>query len=220
MTEVESALRDEELGEIAIFPLPSVVFFPDTELPLHLFEPRYRAMAEDCVENGNGLIAVALLRPGYEADYEGRPAVHAVAGIGRVTAHRRNPDGTHDILLKGLGRVRIDELPGSERPYRLARATRLGTQNGELSRSALAPLLSCVSRVASVVRERHPDFEVGFGPSDEVATIIDRIADRFVSETPRRQQVLETTDLRTRLDLVTDSVGDLLALIGAREEPS
>ena len=71
-----------------------------------------------------------------------------------------------------------------------------------------------------MVRERHPDFEVGFGIDDDVATIIDRIADRFVSEPPRRQEVLEALDLRERLEKVTDAVGDLLALIGAREEPS
>ena len=165
-------------------------------------------------------MVVSLLRPGYEAEYEGRPAIHTLSGIGRVTAHRRNRDGTHDILLEGLGRVHVDELPADARPYRVARATRAKTLHGELPRHELAPLLSCVSRVASVVRERHPDFEVGFGIDDDVATIIDRIADRFVSEPPRRQEVLEALDLRERLEKVTDAVGDLLALIGAREEPS
>ena len=213
-------LTAEELEEVALFPLPSAVFFPDTELPLHLFEQRYRSMAEDRIVNGDGVIAIALLRPGYEADYDGRPAVHSVAGIGRVIAHRKNDNGTHDILLRGMGRVRLEELPADERPYRLARATPLRTTNTELSRSVLAPLLSCTSRIAAVVRERHPDFEVGFAANDDIATIVDRIADRFVSEPPRRQRILEAMDLEERLELVTDAVGDLLALIGARQEPS
>ena len=214
------SLSPDDLEDVALFPLPSAVFFPGTELPLHLFEPRYRAMAEDRVIDGNGLIAIALLRPGYEADYGGRPAVHTVAGIGRVSAHRRNANGTHDILLRGLGRVRLEERPAEGRPYRLARATPLRTTNTELSRSVLAPLLSCTSRIAAVVRERHPSFEVGFAPDDDIATIVDRIADRFVSEPPRRQRILEAIDLEERLELVTDAVGDLLALIGARQQPS
>jgi len=216
----ERTLSAEELEEVAIFPLPSAVFFPDTELPLHLFEERYRRMAEDRVVNGNGLIAIALLRPGYEAEYDGRPAIHTVAGIGRVIGHRKHPEGTHDIVLRGLARVRLDEKPKGDEPYRLAKATFLRTTNTELPRSVLAPLLSCTSRIAAVVRERHPDFEVGFGANDDIATIVDRIADRFVSEPPRRQRILEAADLAERLDLVTDAVGDLLALIGARQEPS
>jgi Lon protease-like protein len=219
MTDVPS-LSPAELEEVSVFPLPSTVFFPDTDLPLHLFEERYRAMAEDRITHGNGVIAIALLRPGYEAEYDGRPAIHTVAGIGRVIAHRKNQSGTHDIVLRGLGRVRLDELPMGDRPYRLAKATPLRTTNTELSRSVLAPLLSCTSRIAAVVRERHPDFEVGFDANDDIATIVDRIADRFVSEPPRRQRILEAIDLEERLELVTDAVGDLLALIGAREEPS
>lgn len=214
------SLTPGELAEVAVFPLPSAVFFPDTDLPLHLFEPRYRAMAEERIVNGDGVIAIALLRPGYEADYDGRPAIHAIAGVGRVIAHRQNDNGTHDIVLRGMCRARLEELPGDERPYRLARAMPLRTTNTELPRSVLAPLLSCTSRIASVVRERHPEFEVGFGADDDIATIVDRIADRFVSEPPRRQRILEAVDLEERLALVTDAVGDLLALIGARQEPS
>ena len=220
MNEEDIALTPEELAEVAVFPLPSVVLFPDTDLPLHLFEERYRTMAEERIEKGNGVIAVALLRPGYEAEYHGNPAIHPVAGVGRVIAHRRNDDGTHDIVLRGAGRVRLEELPAGDRPYRLAHATPLWTKNTELSRSRLAPLLSCTSRIAAVVRERHPDFEVGFSPDDDMATIVDRVADRFVSELPRRQRILEAEDLGERLALVTDAVGDLLALIGAREQPS
>ncbi|MFQ5804508.1 MAG: LON peptidase substrate-binding domain-containing protein [Candidatus Methylomirabilales bacterium] len=48
--------------EIAIFPLPNVVFFPHTLLPLHIFEPRYRQMLADCLA-GERRLAMALLRP-------------------------------------------------------------------------------------------------------------------------------------------------------------
>ena len=63
------------LQDLAVFPLPRVVFFPGTYLPLHIFEPRYRALMRDCITSGRMAMAVTLLKPGYEANYAGRPAV-------------------------------------------------------------------------------------------------------------------------------------------------
>ena len=108
--------------EIAIFPLPNVVFFPHTLLPLHIFEPRYRQMLADCLA-GERRLAMALLRPGWEADYDGRPPVHSVAGAGEILGSAMPPDGRSNIVLRGLGRTMIeDELP-SPKPYRIARAS-------------------------------------------------------------------------------------------------
>ena len=45
-------LSAEELARLPVFPLPRVVFFPGTALPLHLFEPRYTEMIEDCLDSG------------------------------------------------------------------------------------------------------------------------------------------------------------------------
>src|SRR5690606_21229592 len=86
-------LREDELAALPIFPLPSVVLFPGSVLPLHVFEPRYRAMMEDCVSRGPRAMAVALLRPGWERDYEGRPPVYEIAGAGRIVEWARRPDG-------------------------------------------------------------------------------------------------------------------------------
>ena len=61
---------------IPIFPLPDVVLFPDVSLPLMIFEPRYRAMIADALK-GDRIIGMVLLRPGFEADYAGRPPIFA-----------------------------------------------------------------------------------------------------------------------------------------------
>jgi uncharacterized protein len=58
---------------IPIFPLPNVVLFPNVFLPLHIFELRYRAMVTDALA-GDRIIGMALLRPGFEVEYEGTPA--------------------------------------------------------------------------------------------------------------------------------------------------
>lgn len=212
-------LTEDELRELPVFPLPRIVFFPGSTLPLHLFEPRYRAMIEHCITKGPRAIAIALLEPGYEATYEGRPAIRTLAGVGRIVAHEAREDGTHDVLLHGLHRVSLEELPDPSRPFRVARATLLESR-GEVARDDLQALLACATQVAQVVRQQHPDFELGAGLDDDAERIVDTIADRFVAPPDERQAILEALDLRERVALVTDAVGELLAMLSSRTIPS
>lgn len=103
---------------IPIFPLPNVVLFPNVFLPLHIFEPRYREMVAEALD-GDRLIGMVLLRPGWESDYEGHPPVYPVGCGGVITHHERLPDGRYNIVLRGLEKIRITgEQPG--RSYRVA----------------------------------------------------------------------------------------------------
>lgn len=104
---------------IPIFPLPNVVLFPHVFLPLHIFEPRYRAMVADALE-GDRLIGMVLLRPGWEGRYDGRPPVYPIGCAGVITHHDRLPDGRYNIVLRGLQKFRITG-EDEERPYRVAR---------------------------------------------------------------------------------------------------
>lgn len=107
-------------GSVRLFPLPNVVLFPHVVQPLHIFEPRYRQMTADALA-GDRLIVPALLQPGWEGDYESRPAIHAVVCIGKVISEQRLPDGRFNILLRGLSRARVvEELP-ADKLYRIAR---------------------------------------------------------------------------------------------------
>ena len=107
-------------GTVPVFPLPNLVFFPDALLPLHVFEPRYRALLA-AARAGENLIAVATLLPGWEKDYEGAPAFHPLATVGRILRAHEYEDGRSDILLLGLERVRLEE-EFTDQPFRLARA--------------------------------------------------------------------------------------------------
>jgi Lon protease-like protein len=102
-----------------LFPLPDVVFFPKTLLPLHVYEPRYRTLASEALERDQA-ICTALLRPGWEADYYGSPEVYPVGCIGRIVQHTKLPDGRYNITLQGEGKVRIEEHVRVE-PYRIVR---------------------------------------------------------------------------------------------------
>src|SRR6516225_2120931 len=109
---------------LPLFPLPNVVLFPNVFLPLHIFEPRYREMVADALSTDR-LIAMMLLRPGWERDYEGRPPVYPVGCSGVITHAEKLPDGRFNIVLRGVERVRLLEEERS-RNYRGGLVERLG----------------------------------------------------------------------------------------------
>lgn len=94
------------LASIALFPLPNVVLLPRAVLPLHIFEERYCAMMADVLDTG-GHMAMALLKPGWEKDYYGRPDIEPVVCVGSILSHERVADGTYNLLLQGRTRARI-----------------------------------------------------------------------------------------------------------------
>jgi Lon protease-like protein len=108
-------------GTARLFPLPNLVLFPQVVQGLHIFEPRYRQLMADALATDR-LIALVLLRPGWEEDYDNRPAIEPVACLGRVGWHEKLPDGRYNLRLRGLSRLRVvEELP-TERLYRVARS--------------------------------------------------------------------------------------------------
>lgn len=106
-------------GQVRLFPLPDLVLFPGIVQALHIFESRYREMLEDALE-GDQLITLATLEPGYTADYYSRPAIAGPVCIGRVTNHSQNPDGTYDLVLVGIHRGIVQEEIWPVRAFRRA----------------------------------------------------------------------------------------------------
>jgi Lon protease-like protein len=133
---------------IPLFPLPNVVLFPRVSLPLHVFEPRYKKMVADALA-GPQLIGMTLLRPGWEADYQGRPAIYASGCVGRIEKCDELEHGRYNILLKGLSRFRIVEEHGGE-PYRLATVQLLDEEPGDpvILEEARRELLAAIGRAA------------------------------------------------------------------------
>lgn len=109
----------EEEFLLPIFPLPNLVFFPETRLPLHIFEPRYRLMVQDALE-GSGRIGMILLRPGWEQSYYAAPPVHEIGTVGTIEHSVALPDGRFNMVLNGIVRYRVVESI-AETPYRTAR---------------------------------------------------------------------------------------------------
>ena len=106
---------------IPIFPLPNVVLFPDTYLPLHIFEPRYREMVADASREG-ACIGMALFKQGWESRYYGNPPVFPLGCVGRMTHLQPLRDGRSNLILQGLHRYTIEEEVFDAR-YRKAKIT-------------------------------------------------------------------------------------------------
>lgn len=105
-------------GVAPIFPLPNVVLFPYTALPLRVFEDRYQEMVAQALSEER-LIAMALLKPGWEPDYDDRPEIHEMVCLGRITADERFESGEFNIIVTGIHRaVVVDELE-TDLPYRV-----------------------------------------------------------------------------------------------------
>ncbi|HEY7118873.1 MAG TPA: LON peptidase substrate-binding domain-containing protein [Tepidisphaeraceae bacterium] len=114
---------------VPLFPLPNVVLFPRAVLPLHIFEDRYRKMTADVLRT-HRQIAMALLKPGWEKDYYGRPPIEPVVCVGSILSHERLSDGRYNFLLQGHTRARVvGELDAAE-PYRQARLQSLTESDG------------------------------------------------------------------------------------------
>lgn len=198
---------------LPIFPLPELTFFPHTLLPLHIFEARYRAMVTDCLARDKRM-AVVGLRPGYEAAYDGKPAVYEIAGMGRIVQCERLATGRFNLVLKGESRVRIErELP-ADTLYRMVAATPLadlGEDGPGVTRLAARVTGRCLDILRAVNRPT-ADLEASFAQAAPGA-LCDQIASAVVPEAAVRQALLEELDIERRLERLAGTLDDLYAQI-------
>lgn len=143
---------------VPVFPLPDVVLFPHARVPLHVFEPRYRALVRDALA-GERLLAMALLKPGWERDYHGSPEFHPLACLARVENVRWRDDDCYDLQVLGLARVRLGARV-REHPYRAVRVLPLPeepyTESDPLVQSERRGLIDCCRRMGQPVRDDLP----------------------------------------------------------------
>jgi Lon protease-like protein len=120
---------------LPLFPLPNVVLFPNVCLPLHIFEARYREMVSDALD-GDRIIGMVLLRPGWEADYEGRPEIYQIGCAGLITHAEKTSDGRYNLVLRGFQKFRILQ-EDHQRSYRLAEVDTILEPMSEADRAVM-----------------------------------------------------------------------------------
>jgi Lon protease-like protein len=189
------------LAALPVFPLPHVVLFPRALLPLHIFEPRYRALLKDCLATHRAM-AIALVPDPNDLDASGQPKFARIAGVGVIVEHRELPDGRSNILLHGHSRVALDELPFVP-PYRTARATVVEDVDTRVPETERAALVSASSALVAELTRRDPRFSFDLPPSLPPGRIADLCAHHLIVDAATRQALLEERDVCARVRKVT-----------------
>ncbi len=177
---------------IPIFPLQDVVLFPNSSARLHIFELRYREMVADALE-GDSIIGMIMLQPGYEAEYEGRPPIYAVGCAGVIVEVDELPDGRYNIVLDGLVKFRVLGEDAS-RSYRLAEVEALPEAVDPEDRPLLAERRQQLEETLLSVfpRMQLPSSDL---PDEEV---VDGVSSALSLEPAHRQELLEAEGLIER----------------------
>ena len=186
---------------IPLFPLPTTVFYPNTSLPLHIFEPRYRSMVADAL-NGKGEIGMILLKPGWESDYQGTPEIMEIGCLGTIKRHSELPEGKYNILLSGLYRFRIlNEIKG--KIYRQAQVEFLKEINDKDLTSEPSPIKEKLIRVMRLYLKNLPEgtkIEQALDMKNcrNLAEFVDKLTHHFDLPVNKMQEFLEQQDVQKR----------------------
>ena len=187
---------------LPLFPLPSVVLFPNVFLPLHIFELRYREMVADAIASDR-MIGMVLLRPGWEHDYEGRPPVYTVGCSGLITHFERLADGRYNIILRGVERFRIAN-EDHERSYRRALVEPLlETVSGPEDRAEIREYRAKLEALLThTVLKSGSDTRTAASMSD--GDLINALAQYLDFEPLEKQALLERVSLRSRAESLVE----------------
>ena len=180
---------------IPIFPLDKVVLFPNVFLPLHIFEPRYREMVSDALA-GDRIIGMVLLRPGFEADYNGRPPVFEIGCAGVITHSEKLSDGRFNIVLRGLEKFRVVSEDTS-RAYRLAEIDPLPETPDAEEREQLRRQRQRLEALLAAAVERSGS-EPRFPPAVPDEDLVNALAQYLELDGIERQALLEQRGILAR----------------------
>ena len=201
---------------IPLFPLPGTVFIPHTMLSLHVFEPRYRDLVDDVVK-GSRFIAVPRLRPGWERNYELAPEIFSVAGFGKIVRYEPFPDGRANIVIMGLGRMKVRTELGADALYRVAEGILLGDELPQQGMSSIDAQVGRLRMMFAQILGGHPDLADRLTPllASEVTSIplIDAMSHLILPDVDSRQRYLEIDRVEARIEMVESLLAGALVSV-------
>ena len=186
---------------VPVMPLPGVLLFPNALLPLHIFEPRFREMLARALDDDR-MLCVALIKPERQ-QWRSSADFFPVSTVGLIRACVGRSDGTSDLILQGIRRVKFSDFE-QEAPFPIARIKPLKTRSKlTVETDALAAkVLEFYTRLKESGRELPKKIDRYLGEMSDPEMLVDLIASTFVSGATRRQQLLEELDLNQRLRLL------------------
>ncbi|TNF32543.1 MAG: hypothetical protein EP329_09760 [Deltaproteobacteria bacterium] len=193
---------------LPLFPLPRYTLFPNTLVPFHVYEPRYRRMLGDCL-SGRRLLVVAALAPGWEHVPDGvAPETLPVAGLGRVLSDRRYPDGRLDLFVHGIARVRLVEARHD--PWTVVDIEPLADRLEASLDGALPRLATVASRLAAALGDEGDGVRELLSSSSDPGVLSNRLAALLVDDFAERQRLLETRCPVARCDRLVSWLGEMV----------
>jgi ATP-dependent Lon protease len=202
---------DNFSGIIPLFPLPNIVFFPNSLLPLHVFEPRYRQMVEDIIDSER-IIGMVLLKPGWEKNYHDSPEIFSVGCMGRIISIEAEKEGRSNIVLYGLKRVRILEILHYA-PYRLARVNLMEDIHGTNEEGYQKRISDLISRWNSMLGKDYKSHRINVDFNLALGTLTDSITPQIVSNVFHMQEFLEEANVLKRADKILGHLETKLEII-------
>ena len=103
--------------EIPVFPLSNFIIFPDTTVPLNIFEPRYIQMVDDCMKSNR---VMGMIQPKKTGNLK-KPDLYNVGCVGKITSFNETEDGRYLIVLNGISRFKIINEVSTNKLYRICK---------------------------------------------------------------------------------------------------
>ncbi len=191
-------------GIVPLFPLATVVFFPHTLLPLHVFEPRYTQMVNDVINNER-IIGMVLLKPEWEKSYYANPPIYTVACMGRIVSSEALEDGKFNVVLYGLKRVKILEIV-KDIPYRLARVKPLEDVNGTNEQVYQKRISELISRWNGMLGKEQESHKINIDTELSLGNMTDALASLIVSNVFEKQKLLEEDNVQERGEKILNNL--------------
>ena len=210
IAEAQSVRPDQAPGAatlppmIPIFPLEVTMLFPGVSRPLYIFEPRYRAMVADALK-GDRIIGMTTLKPGYEANYEGRPPIYEIGCAGVITDVEELSGGRFNIVLRGLVKFRVSGEDES-RPYRLARVDAMPEVLADAEKAALRKQRQRLEALVTKGSDSKVPPEM---PDEE---LVNMIAQYLPLSHAERQAMLELKNVLSRSQALIDLIESKVVL--------
>jgi Lon protease-like protein len=194
-------------AQVPVMPLPGALLFPHALLPLYIFEERYREMLEHALSH-HRMFSVALIKPSCSEWHASEDFFH-VAGIGLIRACVGRSDGTSNLILQGLERVRFTGFE-QKTPFPIATIEPLESEtSSSVETEALASkVLELYSKLRTKGRELPRKVDHYLSDLSDMEMLADLMASTFINDPLRRQQVLEELVLNQRLRLVIQYLRD------------
>lgn len=203
-----------ELSRLPIFPLPGMALLPGAQIPLHVFEPRYRRLVRDC-SRGAGVLGLACIPEGEEgvADPMRKPRILPVLGAGVLARVERLPDGRSNIVVRGVLRARIEREHEATEPYRLVDAIALVDETGDADAARAESLRRLVFALCTAQRTPASAALAQIaGRATLPGELADVVAGAAIEDPFERQTILETLSVSRRLLRVERALSAALAL--------